>query len=541
MNLLETEIKTELNQIHLSRNRYAFVLQFLVLIFSVWYQAQFNHHFSSFILALGGSGCLLRVFATEIIQDDKDASSVFQWLGFFLLSAAWVFHIDQALSLSEYDSESVRLLNFIVVGLILSNIALLVADIISYYVFLIPICIGLVAEVYFLGQFQSSFSLANFLMLSFFASLSLHYQHRQLREFISARLEANQERSRLRYLIDNVPGFVVMVDASGAYFDANQLVTNRFPTIVGSRIGDFVMGDFTERLSNFIHSEKVRETIETKMESSGETHHLMSTFSRLDNGGTISISIPIGELVETRKELREKEAIAKYSAKLATIGQMAAGVAHEVNNPLAIIQGSASIIADLVEEDPIDRENLKLFSKKIITTTQRISQIVRSLRSLSRGGEKDPFEPLSLNNLVSSCLDISNHELKQLSINVILPDKKKDFMVLGREVELGQVLLNLLSNAIGAIKSSSERWVKFDYGHSDGHVWIEVSDSGKGIDPVVASKMMEAFFTTKEKNQGTGLGLSISLRIIEEHGGKLTYESDRQNTTFRILFPSPKL
>jgi C4-dicarboxylate-specific signal transduction histidine kinase len=268
---------------------------------------------------------------------------------------------------------------------------------------------------------------------------------------------------------------------------------------------------------------------------------MMSTFGRLDNGGAISISIPISELVETRKELREKEALAQYNSKLAKIGQMAAGVAHEVNNPLAIIQGSASIIAGLVQEEEIDRKNLKIFSDKIVATSERIAQIVRSLRSLSRGGEQDPFSPLSLKNLLTSCLDISTHNLIQLGIKVIMPESKKDFMVMGREVQLGQVLLNLFSNAIDAIKNSPDPWVRFDYGHTDGQVWIEVVDSGKGISPEVAAKMMTAFFTTKLKDEGTGLGLSISNRIIEEHGGKLTYESERENTTFRIVFPSPKI
>ncbi len=542
MNSHESDIQSELRRINLSRNRYAYVLQFVVLIFSVWYQTHFLHPLSSFVLALGASGCLFRIFATEIIPDDVKVSDVFLWLGFFFLSAAWVFHIHQALMIHGHHGETIPLLRVIIGGLILSNNALLVADIISYYVFLFPILIGLIVEVFFLDLLHHRYPLVSFMAIASLSSLSLHHQHRQLREFVTARLDANRERKRLRYLINSVPGFVAMVTGDGIYFDANDEVKRVFPGIIGRRVGTLVQDSaYTMELLKFLHSKKDQETVETTVDIEGTTHHLMSTFGRLDNGGAISISISIGELVNTRKELRAQEAVTQYSSKLANIGQMAAGVAHEVNNPLAIIQGSAGIIAGLVDEEVIDRKNLKLFSEKIVTTSDRIAQIVKSLRSLSRGGEQDPFAPLSIKAVVQSCLDISDHILKQSEIKVIITEGKKDFMVMGREVQLGQVLLNLLSNAIDAVKNLDEKWIRIDYGHSDGLVWIEVIDSGEGIPREISGKIMEPFFTTKEKEEGTGLGLSISSRIINEHGGKLTYEIERANTTFRIAFPTPKV
>lgn len=542
MNNFDTDLHAELRRINLSRNRYAYVLQFVVLVFSVWYQTHFVHSLSSFILALGASGCLFRIFATEIIPDDEKASDVFLWLGFFFLSGAWTLHIHQALIIHGHHGETIPVLRVIIGGLILSNNALLVADIISYYVFLLPIFFGIIAEVFFMGLLHNKYPLVSFLAIASLSSLSLHHQHGQLREFISARLDANRERKRLRYLINSIPGFVAMVTSEGIYFDANDEVKRFFPEIIGRRIGTLVEGSgYTMELLKFLQSKKDQETVETSIEVEGVTHHLMSSFRRLENGGAISISVPIGELVNTRKELRAQEAVTQYSSKLANIGQMAAGVAHEVNNPLAIIQGSAGIIAGLVDEEVIDRKNLKIFSEKIVVTSDRIAQIVKSLRSLSRGGEQDPFAPLSMKGVVQSCLDISAHILKQNEIKVMLSEGKKDFMVMGREVQLGQVLLNLLSNAIDAVKKLDEKWIRIEYGHSDGLLWIEVIDSGKGVPREICSKIMEPFFTTKEKEEGTGLGLSISSRIINEHGGKLSYESERKNTTFRISFPTPKV
>jgi C4-dicarboxylate-specific signal transduction histidine kinase len=315
-----------------------------------------------------------------------------------------------------------------------------------------------------------------------------------------------------------------------------------YPHLIGTMIGQLTnMSSYGSFVNEFLNSNKETQAQETDAILNGNHQYFMTTCGRLEDGAVIIINIPINELVTARKDLREKEAIAQYSSKLASLGQMAAGVAHEVNNPLAIIQGSASIIGGLVKEENVDRENLKIFSDRIISTTDRIAQIVRSLRTLSRGGEKDPFSPLSLQKVIASCIDISNHNLKQNDVKLIIPEGKKDLTVMGREVQLGQVLLNLLSNAIDAVKDLPERWVSVDFGHIDGNVWIEVIDSGKGIPQEISEKMMDPFFTTKPKEEGTGLGLSISSKIIEEHAGRLNYEKGRPNTTFRLTFPSPKI
>lgn len=539
---LRREIDRELRRTNLSRNRFAYLIQFSVLVFSVWYQTGFSEPISAFIIAVGISGCLLRLFATEIISSDQKASDTFLWLGFLLLSIAWTVHIDQSLRLHGEQGQTIPFLRVTVGGVILLNNAFLVADLISYYVFLVPVAIGIVFEVFFQKQFNDRTPLISFFAISVLSSFSLHYQHRQLRAYIEARIEAVRERARLRKIIDAVPGFVAMISADGVYFDANESVLSIYDKILGTKIGELTAdSDFSRNLNEFLHSDKEAHTIETMVTIQGEPHHLMTTMGRLPDGGMIVCSIPINELVKTRQNLRDQEAVSMYSSKLASIGQMAAGVAHEVNNPLAIIQGSANIIASIIEQEPLDKKNLKIFSEKIVYTSDRIAQIVRSLRSLSRGGERDPFAPLSIKAVIDSCLDISRQNLKNHDIILYLPEGKKDLTIMGREVQLGQVLLNLLLNAIDATKKLDERWIRIEYGHSDGKVWIEVIDSGSGVDETIAGKIMDPFFTTKNKEEGTGLGLSISSRIIEEHGGKLVYEPGRKNTTFKVSFPTPKL
>ncbi len=539
---LRDEIDRELRRTNLSRNRYAYLIQLIVLIFSLWYQTRFSHPLNDFIIAVAVSGCMLRFFATEIISDDLKGSDTFLWLGFFLLSMAWTLHIDQSLRVHGLHGDTIPLLRVTLGGLIISNTALLVADVISYYIFLLPVTIGIILEIFFFKNMENSYPLLNFFVISVLSSLALHFHHKQLRALIGARIEAMREKSRLKRIIDGVPGFVAMISESGVYFDANSAVLSVYPNLVGTKIGELTkQSEYSGILEEFLRSDKEALTVETNVIINGETSHLMTTMGRLPDGGMIVCSIPINELVETRKELREQEAVAMYSSKLASVGQMAAGVAHEVNNPLAIIQGSASIIASIIEQEPLDKKNLKIFSDKIINTSNRIAQIIKSLRSLSRGGDSDPFAPLSVKGVINSCLDISRQSIKNNDVKLIFNEGQKELTVMGREVQLGQVVLNLLINAIDATKALQERWIQIDYGHTDGQVWIEVVDSGLGIPAEVAGKIMEPFFTTKDKDEGTGLGLSISTRIIEDHAGKLEFLPDRKNTTFRLFFPTPKL
>jgi C4-dicarboxylate-specific signal transduction histidine kinase len=216
---------------------------------------------------------------------------------------------------------------------------------------------------------------------------------------------------------------------------------------------------------------------------------------------------------------------------------MAAGIAHEVNNPLTIIQGSANVIRKLVEADPINRETLRLLSSKLIDTTNRISKTIRSLKSLSRNGETDPMEEVSISQVIEICFDLSRQHLINNKIEFRLPEKIPQLKVLGREVQLSQVLINLLNNAVDAVKDQKTRWIELRVEEIDSIAHVYIIDSGPGIPYNIHEKIMEPFFTTKDVNQGTGLGLSISKAIMTDHGGDIALISERPDTTFRLRLP----
>jgi len=254
-------------------------------------------------------------------------------------------------------------------------------------------------------------------------------------------------------------------------------------------------------------------------------------------GGMAIAILPITDLVKTRNELKIQEAKAYYSAKLASLGEVAAGIAHEVNNPLTIIEGAATIIDMNVSGNEMDLEVVQKMSKKIMHTTQRINKLVKSLKKLSRKDSFEPFEKVSLQSIIEPSLEIMQAKLKCNRIDIKVTSDFSEVFVEGREVELSQVVMNLISNAADAVENQDQRWIELKHHANEDWCDILVTDSGRGVPLEIQSKIMEPFFTTKDPNKGTGLGLSISKSIVEKHFGELSLMHSEPNTTFRVRLP----
>lgn len=243
------------------------------------------------------------------------------------------------------------------------------------------------------------------------------------------------------------------------------------------------------------------------------------------------------ELAELKsKQLDETQLQLINAARLSSLGMMASGVAHEINNPLTIISGRARLISKLSDLPNLDPIKMKDYAENIILTVDKVTKVVKSMRLLARDGSKDGFNLVSLEQVINSTLDISKEKLKNSHINITI-DKIPDVQIECREVQLGQVLINLINNSFDAISNLTEKWIAIKFDVYNDRVKIKIIDSGTGIPAEIANKLMVPFFTTKEPGKGTGLGLSISRSIITDHQGKLEIDSECKNTCFIIELP----
>jgi len=230
----------------------------------------------------------------------------------------------------------------------------------------------------------------------------------------------------------------------------------------------------------------------------------------------------------TEEKMRKAEAM--RAAHLAAVGELAAGVAHEVNNPINGIINYAQIVLDESEDNPVVRDILE----RIIREGNRIANIVSNLLSFSRQKEKLDAEDVNLVEVVEDSVSLMNHQLQRdgIKLDVDMPVNLPP--VTGHAQQLQQVFLNLLSNARYALNSRypkphPEKRIEISgrviekAGRS--MVRIEITDYGTGIPQDIADRLFEPFFSTKPEGEGTGLGLSISHGLIREHHGFLRVES----------------
>ena len=243
------------------------------------------------------------------------------------------------------------------------------------------------------------------------------------------------------------------------------------------------------------------------------------------------------ELQDSQRIIFKQQQALATSTKMSALGEMAGGVAHEINTPLATIKSLSGQLQELMEDESLDKPLVKDMTFQIERTTDRIAKIVHSLRSFSRDGSKDPCHEVNIRKLIEDTLSFCSERFKSNGAQVVIDDFDSTLSFEGRAVEISQVLLNLLNNAHDAIAGLSENWIKISVINESEWIIIQVTDSGRGIPIKARDKIFHPFFTTKEVGHGTGMGLSVSVGIIKRHGGELTLDPQCPNTRVVIRLP----
>jgi signal transduction histidine kinase len=228
------------------------------------------------------------------------------------------------------------------------------------------------------------------------------------------------------------------------------------------------------------------------------------------------------------------------NARRSSLGAMASGVAHEVNNPLAIIMGHVEQIRRHLFKNKILDDKMQRYFKTIESSSERINKVTKSLRFIAHEGEAEEFQMISIRELINKVLDLTLNRTTQFGIEFeILYSDEEDLHIECRESLLGHVLLIMITNSIEAIKDNGgEKWIHLFIGKGGFNEFkIRIVDSGFGIQADIRDKIFEPFFTTRDVNEGAGLGLSIALGIIKEHQGTIIYQSNEKHTTFDVIIP----
>lgn len=250
--------------------------------------------------------------------------------------------------------------------------------------------------------------------------------------------------------------------------------------------------------------------------------------------GEIGGVIVMAENISSRKEAEMRLA---QTSKLSALGEMAGGIAHEINNPLSIIKGYIDLLRRHSSRHSLSPELLLQYINKMDQTVSRISRIVNGMRRFARESSMDEKVKYSLNKIVEETLDICQERMNNNGTAIDVEYLNHDADVLCRPVEISQVLLNLINNSYQATSIYPHPWIRIKMEEDGGNYRISVIDCGEKISPTIKQKLFQPFFTTKDIGVGTGLGLSISRGIIEEHKGKLYYQDEAPNTTFVIEIP----
>ncbi|MGB2698045.1 MAG: ATP-binding protein [Candidatus Zixiibacteriota bacterium] len=249
---------------------------------------------------------------------------------------------------------------------------------------------------------------------------------------------------------------------------------------------------------------------------------------------------------ERTKELKEAQALLIQTEKMAAVGQLAAGVAHELNNPLGGILGySQFAIEKISSKTPQDltSDDVSTYTqylKDIECQSQRCKTIVQNLLKFARASVEDSFEPLDLNLVVQDTLVFTKHQLDMAKVKLVLELADSLPPIMGSSNQLQQVCTNVILNALHAMPQGGELRIVtgVEERESKKVALIEFTDTGYGINQENLRKIFEPFYTTKKPGEGTGLGLSVSYGIIRDHNGEILAKSEiGKGTTFRVLLP----
>ena len=244
------------------------------------------------------------------------------------------------------------------------------------------------------------------------------------------------------------------------------------------------------------------------------------------------------QVMERREqELRDKQEQLVQAGKLATLGELTTGVAHELNNPLNNIGLYVGNVIDRIHMGELPTDSARADLEKAMEQVRKATEIISHLRTFGRAAPVT-FEAVDVDEVIERALSLMQEQLRLRGIEIELDLCVDELIVLGNAIQLEQVFINLLTNARDALEASPQKTIRIATESDGEEIRIAFADTGSGIAAEVEQRIFDPFFTTKEVGTGTGLGLSITYSIVKEHGGKITVSSEPGGgASFLIALP----
>lgn len=367
-----------------------------------------------------------------------------------------------------------------------------------------------------------------------------------------------ESKERYRSLVESTEDTICLVDRDCRYLFINEKNLSRLglplDKVIGKTYGEFHPEEQTREFA-----EKVEEVFRTGKSVQYEQRSLIDgrdflrTFSPVKgpNGKIVALTViskeitdrkqAEEELIKADKELKEATAQLVHSEKMAALGELTAGVAHELNQPLNNIKIACQSLLLDINKNRLDKNTLYQDIKDVVEQVNKMAGIIDHMRIFTRRRETLNKEGININEPVNNMFILIGEQLRTHNINVIKNLAANLPRISGDPIALEQVFTNLMVNARAAVEDFRETERKIEiksFMKNEKEVAVSIKDNGGGVPLNIRERIFEPFFTTKPPGKGTGLGLSITRKIIEEHNGRIELKIEEgEGSIFTVIFP----
>jgi C4-dicarboxylate-specific signal transduction histidine kinase len=373
---------------------------------------------------------------------------------------------------------------------------------------------------------------------------------KKLSQFEKNQSSLKYQEERLNTFINTLPGIVSLFDENLQYKDCNSQLLEALQMtktdLIGQPLGFIYHNSaFATAIEKFCLSDENQQTLELSDSTSDSANEKKNYYLCILNKHLImgcnyisALNLDITAIKEREQQLELTKISLLESEKMLTLGEMASGLAHELNNPMAIISGRVQVILSKIKQDNIDTNYLKENLIKILDTIARVKRIVFSLKAISKNQNDDEdIKNYNTTEVLDPLMALNHYRLFFHGIELHIDNQHPNTIVRCSLADLAQVVLHLLKNSVDAIKDQPERWMRIELHQRENFIQVYFIDSGKGIPKDIADRIFEPYFSTKHQNLITGVGLAAARDIMHKQGGDLYYKDNHANTCFVLELP----